>query len=317
MNNIKELIKDLKSEDFIASAKKSYYFLTSEKEENKVSFEEYISALRGLFIDKFITAISEEEINYIMNAAQNSDIFAVDANGIFKLVEATKAKIGDLVEKDCLKKIRDITDYQDEPLYDDLSKYNNVIVKYIKDIHFYYSIRQIKMGNYKAEANYRLSQKEIRMIANVRMIGPINRIIHANYDINDFLWPCCDFDEIPEDSVLKRFAFHTDKENPLFKIVFEDGTIVEYLYGDLRVLSYKFQSLLTLTKLNIVKILEENKIYDVEFLEKEDLIKVLVHATNIAQATLNTLTEVYTRKMIDDSKKELEDIKELVKEYNL
>ena len=51
--------------------------------------------------------------------------------------------------------------------------------------------------------------------------------------------------------------------------------------------------------------------------EKEDLIKVLVHATNIAQATLNTLTEVYTRKMIDDSKKELEDIKELVKEYNL
>lgn len=317
MNNIKELIKDLKSEDFIASAKESYYFLTSEKEENKVSFEEYISALRGLFIDKFITAISEEGINYIMNAAQNSDIFAVDANGIFKLVEATKAKIGDLVEKDYLKKIRDITDYQDEPLYDDLSKYNNVIVKYIKDIHFYYSIRQIKMGNYKAEANYRLSQKEIRMITNVRMIGPINRIIHANYDINDFLWPCCDFDEIPEDSVLKRFAFHTDKENPLFKIVFEDGTIVEYLYGDLRVLSYKFQSLLTLIKLNIVKILEENKIYDVEFLEKEDLIKVLVHATNIAQATLNTLTEVYTRKMIDDSKKELEDIKELVKEYNL
>ena len=317
MNDIKELIKDLKSEDFIASAKESYYFLTSEKEENKVSFEEYISALRGLFIDKFITAISEEEINYIMNAAQNSDIFAVDANGIFKLVEATKAKIGDLVEKDCLNKIRDITDYQDEPLYDDLSKYNNVIAKYIKDTHFYYSIRQIKMGNYKAEANYRLSQKEIRMIENVRMIGPINRIIHANYDTNDFLWPYCDFDEIPKDSVLKRFAFHTDKENPLFEIVFEDGTIVEYLYGDLRVLSYKFQSLLTLTKLNIVKILEENKIYDIEFLEKEDLIKVLVPATNIAQATLNTLTEVYTRKMIDDSKKELEDIKQLVKDYNL
>lgn len=317
MNNIKELIKALKSDDFIASAEESYEFITCDKEEIKVSFEEYISALRGLFIDEFISAISDEEINHIMNAAKNSDIFAVDANGMFKLVEATKAKIGDVIEKDYFKQISDIIDYQDEPLYNDLSKYNGAIVNFIKKNHFYYSIKQIKRGNYETAGNYRLSQKEIRMIENVKMIGPINKIIHDNYDTNDFLWTCCDFDEIPEDSVLKRFAFHTDKGNPLFKIVFENGTIVEYFYGDFRVPSYKFQSLVTLTKLNIVKIFEENDIYDIESLEKEKLIQIVKSAANISQATLNTLEEVYTRKMIDDSKKELDDIKELVKEYNL
>lgn len=317
MDDIDELIEALKSDDFIEAAEESYYSHTKNKEDSNVSFEEYIYTLRGLFIEEYICAITEEEIYYIMESLKNSDVEAVDANSIFKLIEATKSKIGDLVEKDIIKELEKMSDYKDEPIYNELSKYNKDIAKYIKKENFYYSIKQIKMGNYEMGINYRLSQKEIRMIENVKMIGPINRIIHANYDTNDFLWPYCEYNEIPGDSVLKRFAFHTNEENPMLNVIFEDGTIVEYLCGDLRVPSYNFQSLLVLTKLNIVKILNENEIFDMKEISKKEFKQVLDLAIGISLDDLSALDEVYTKKMIDDCKQELDDIKQFAKDYNL
>jgi len=317
MNNINELIKNLKSDEFTEAAEESYLFLSADKEEPTVRFEEYLSALKGLFVDKFITAIDTDEMNYIMNAAKNSDIYAVDANSVFKLLETTKAKMGDVIEKDYFKQMMEITEYKYEPMYDDLSKYNNIITNIIRKSLCFHGIKQIKMGNYKAPGDYRLSQKEIRMLENVKMIGPINRIIHDLYDNEGIFWSYCEYDEIPEDSVLKRFAFHADKPNPLFKIVFEDGTIVEYIEGDPRVLSYKFNDLVALTKLNIVEDLEENNIYDINSLEIQDFVAEALLAVSRANNILSTLEDVYTKRMIETSQRELEGIKELVKEYNL
>ena len=317
MADIKELIKALKSEEFNLSAKESYYSLTAENEESKVNFEEYLLALKGSFINMYISAISKEEIDNIIDAAQNSDIYAVDAGGIFKLVEATKAKIGDLIYKNFQNKIEEILDYREDSLYEYLENYNLDIVKYIKKNSFYHTINQIKKGNYMVANTHRLSQEEIKMIENVKMIGPINRIIHANYDVSDYIWPHCEYEEIPDDSILKKFAFHTDKKTPLFRIIFKDGTIVEYFNGDPRVLSYNFQLMLILTKSNIVKCLRENDIDDIESLSPNELRTVLDYAMYSSEVFLNTVGTVYTREMIDDSKKRLENINVLVKEYNL
>ena len=141
--------------------------------------------------------------------------------------------------------------------------------------------------------------------------------MHELYDVEGMLWPYCEYEDIPEDSILKRFAFHTDESNPLFKIIFEDGTIVEYLFGDLRVLPYKYQDMITLTKLYMTKELQDNDIFDTMSIPKEDFIMLVRISANRSQAILNTLSTVYTKRMIDDSKKEIEGIKELVKEYNL
>ena len=306
MNNINELIKSLKSDEFSEAAEESYLFLSADQEEPTVRFEEYLSALKGLFVDKFITAPDTAKMNYIMNAAKNSDIYAVDANSVFKLLETTKAKMGDVIEKDYFKQMMEITEYKYEPMYDDLSKYNNIITNIIRKSLCFYGIKQIKMGNYKAPGDYRLSQKEIRMLENVKMIGPINRIIHDSYDNEGIFWSYCEYDEIPEDS-----------PNPLFKIVFEDGTIVEYIEGDPRVLSYKFNDLVALTKLNIVEDLEENNIYDINSLEIQEFVAEALLAVSRANSILSTLEDVYTKRMIETSQRELEGIKELVKEYNL
>lgn len=317
MKNIKDLIKTLKSDEFFDATKEAYYFLTLDRKEPKVSLEEYASAIRGLFVDAYITAANEEEMNYIMQSAISCDIYAVNANDMFKTCEASKSKPGDIVEIDYFKQRINITEYQDESMYDDLSKYDSIISKIIKKEHCFYSIKQIKRGDYVGPQNYRISQKEIRTIENVKLIKPLNKLIHDLYDVTGTFFDYCEYDDIPEDSILKKFAFHTGKNNPLFKIVFEDGTIVEYLEGDLRVLSYKYQDLLELTKLHMIQELQQNYIYDIDSLAKKDFVIVVEVASNMSKGVLNTLEDVYTKRMIDSSKRELNSIKELVKEYDL
>ena len=116
---------------------------------------------------------------------------------------------------------------------------------------------------------------------------------------------------------MNRFAIHTNKENPLFKIVFEDGTIVEYILGDFRVLPYKFQDILQITKCLIVEELKENDIYDIEKMDKRELGEEIKNKSNRAISLLNLLREVYTKKMIETANRKVEDIKQLVKEYKL
>lgn len=317
MSKIHDLIRDLKSEEFFDAAKESYYFLTCDKENPNVTIEEYVSALRGLFMDEFITAKDDTEMSFITYAAKCSDIYAVDANSIYKLLETSKATLGEVIEKDYLAQITNLSEYAEDPLYKDISEYNSDISKLIRRTQFYYSINQIKKGNYKGPMDYRLSQKEIRTIENVKFIRPINKMIHDFYDEEGVAFKYCAYNKIPEDSILKRFAFHTDEDNPLFDIVFEDGTIVEYLCGDLRVLSYKFQELVVLTKLYFVQSLKESGVIDIDSLNREQLIEEVQSAAHTAENVLKIQDEVYTKKMIDTSKKNLENIKRLVKEYNL
>lgn len=318
MNNIIDLIKNIKTKEFVDKTNELYKSFNSGKVHIKVSFEEYLSAIKGTFIDLYIAATDEEDMNYIIEAAKKNNISAVDAEGIFKKLEATKSKTGELVEKDYLENtINMMSEYQYETIYDDLSKYNGFISNIIKKYHTYYDIRKIKYGDYEGPVDYRLSKSEIEKIELVKPLGPLNRVIHDLYDVEGILWSYCEYEDIPEDSILKRFAFHTNESNPLFKIIFEDGTIVEYIFGDLRVLTYKYQDMLTLTKLYMTKELQDNNIFDIGLVPKEDFINLTRMCANKSQAILNTLGTVYTKRMIESSKKELEGIKELVKEYNL
>ena len=315
MNNIINLIKILKSKEFVHKTEELYKFLNSDK---KVSFEEYLSAIRGTFIDRYIAATDEDDMTYIINAAKKNDISAIDAEEVLKKLKATKSKTGELIAKDYIEKtIDEMSEYQYETIYDDLSKYNGFISSTIKKYNPYYDIKKIKSGDYIGPVNYRLSESEIKKIELVKPIGPLNRVIHDLYDVEGALIPYCEYEDIPEDSILNRFAFHTDETNPPFKIIFEDGIIVEYVFGDLRVLSYQYQDMLTLTKLYMTQELVNNEIFDITSVPKEDFIMLIRFSTNKSLAILNTLEMVYTKRMIDDSKKEMEGIKELVKEYNL
>ena len=57
-------------------------------------------------------------MNYIIDAAKKNDISAVDAEGVFKKIEATKSQTGELVAKDYLEKtINTMSEYQYETLY--------------------------------------------------------------------------------------------------------------------------------------------------------------------------------------------------------
>ena len=318
MNSIINLIKTIKTKEFISKANELYESFNSEKVNMKVSFEEYLSAIKGTFVDLYIAAAEEDDMDYILEAAKKNDISAVDAEGVFKKIEASKSIIGELVEGDYLENtINKMSEDQDETMYTDLSKYNGIISSIIKKYHTYFDIKKIKSGDYKGPAGYRLSQSEIEKAELVKMIGPINRMIHNLYDVEGTLWSYCEYEDIPEDSILKRFAFHTDEQNLLFKIVFEDGTIVEYIYGDYRVLPYNYQDMVTLTKLYMTKELKDNNIFDIDFIPKEDFINLTRVCANKSQAILNTLGVVYTKRMIDSSKKELDDINKLVKEYDL
>lgn len=317
MNNIKELIKDLKSNDFLMALEEVYNFNSADKETPNVKFEEFTSAIRALFVDEYITARDDDELKNILYAAEYSDIYAVDADSMYKLLETANSKIGEVIAKDYFKETMYILDNRFDSMYEDLSNYNNVIANYIKNEYCYFTIKQIKMGNYTRPVDYSISQKEMRALENVKFLGPVNRLIHSIYDVDGIPWKYCEYDKIPKDSILNRFAIHTNKENPLFKIIFEDGTIVEYILGDFRVLPYKFQDILQIAKCLIVEELKENDISYIEKIDKSELGEEIKNKSNRAISLLNLLREVYTKKMIDTANRKVEDIKQLVKEYKL
>lgn len=245
-----------------------------------------------------------------------------------EIVNATEAKMADLIYSDSLEIFKELTPYIKSPIYKELSKSDKVISQIIKDHHHYITMEEIKSGKYLNNGTnptgYKITGREILYLDKAKDYEKLNRLAHLYYDEKGVLLYTCnpDIDDNKDifNKFLKNFLLNTNSNNPEYDIIFDNGTIVNYFMGDIRVKPYNFQNVLTYTKLFYAAHFNDMKKF---FNVKEDKItpeiaKQMVKSSFVnVISMLHSLEDVYTQKMIDNSKDELVKIKKIVKDYDL
>lgn len=315
--DIQYLIDILNKKEFKEAAEEVYHYMTSDLENVSLDLEKFISYIKASYIECFMRAEDDEEKLNIINSAIAGDIFIINIREIFQVASSENAKIGDIIDSNTLNTLTEYFKYVEDPLFKELSKYNKEIARAVNKHASYMSIGQIKRGDYEHAIGYRLSQKEIRTIENAKLVPTINRQIHLQYDKERMFRNFCEYDDIPDDDVLKRFAFHTNMNNPLFRIVFEDGAIIEYIIGDIRIQPYKYKDVVNYTKLCMISYMKHDGFNSLRQLNRGDILKYANDVQYLVHAKLSILNDVYTSNSLKNSKISLENIKKIVKQYSL
>ena len=319
MEKFDYLIEAVNSDEFIENAMNNYCnFLYLNKDNNlertAQNMEKFISYLKAQYIKEFFETDDEEIQEAIIESAFMGKVYPNRIYWIFDNINISSAKVGQFMNLDGVKKIKELQQYLNNPMYKELSKKDEYIKKSIIENQKYNTIEEIENGKYIQHKGYTLDKEEIQTIKNAKLIPTINRTIHVLYDeYDEYRISYCEYEDI-DDEILKKFAFHTNKNNPEFNIIFEDGTIVNYFYGDIRVMPYKLEDYLTYTKLHMIEEMEQSNDKEFQNDEFELLMTIGIVRTTIV---LLLLLEVYTKKMINRSKEKLNDLKQLVKKYNL
>ena len=234
------------------------------------------------------------------------------------------AKMAELINTEVLDDLKELSKYSNHPIYKELSKSNKVIANIVKEQHRYLTIEEIKNGKYLKNGcnptGYKITGKEIEMLDRAEKFKKLNVLAHLLYDEREIVKYKSDYNINNESEMLKKFLMPTHANNPEYDIIFKDGTIVNYFMGDIRIRPYKFQDVLTYTKLFYASHYEKMKEF---FNVKENDISIDIAKQMVKSSFLNViemfycLEDVYTKKMIDNSKEKVLKMKKLVEDYNL
>ena len=251
--------------------------------------------------------------------------FIISLNG-------TVARPGELVKKYIIDEIKDLEDAKDTKIYKELSQNNKYIAKEIARYHGFHSIEYFKRraNENKGVQSYLehiIPEDELKIIEATKEFYIPNQIAHILYDVRSNIYYYCDHTINGEDEKLKNLLVSTKQKNPRFEIVFPDSTIVEYNMGDIRIKPYTFKQLVEYTKLFFAKefdgLLETYDYYDQRTAtgskssnEKKGK-AMLLDAYTVVRNMFIEYEYIYTKKMIEDSKKELVLLKETSKKYHL
>lgn len=323
MPKLEDLIDAVNSVEFVDAAEKIFYLLSQRFDLKDYDRDLFVSYLKASFVIEYKISESDTEKEKLIMEASVGGIYPEDAYWIFDTLSVSKAKIGQVINEVLVKKLRRLNKYINDSRYETLSKKDDVIREVVKEVNGYYTIDEIKSGNYIGQANYRLSEEEIKALEYTKMTACLNKIIHDLYDERRIIgYNICSYDEIEEDNVLKKFDFHTNKTNPEFEIIFDDESIIRYRRGDIKVKPYTFDDIIKYVKLYIIDSYEKlgeikDEIIAIKDFDNELLKEMVCMVVFELFYDLDELEDVYTKKMIDASKKELDKVKRLCKKYNL
>lgn len=247
-------------------------------------------------------------------------------NEFVEKMNATAAKIAEPIHIEEKDEITYLIQYKNTKIYKELSKSDKEISSIIKECAGYYTINELR--NHKYMINFRgyiFTQEELDIIEKTKKFPQLNQFAHTIYDEKVENHYECNHSINGEDDELKRFLVNTNKSNPKYEIIFEDGTIIEYYKGDIRVKPYTFKQILELTKLFCSAYYDEMKIFYENMFNIDDsketsyqIGRQMIRNSFVnVRMMIDYLGEIYTKKMIDDSKKKLIKIKEIADEYDL
>ena len=289
--------------------------------------DEMISYAKAYIINEYNKITNKyEKKNFMLDVVQGYRIIEGMDNFI-KSMNGTTAKMGELVRKDVVDELKELENYKYTDVYKILSKDNKKIAEY----HGYVSIKRLKKNaeesnGKKSYFEYILSKEEINIIENTKKYYIPNQIAHMLFDEKLSPYYSCDHTIYNEKEVLKNLLVSTNENSPRYDIVFEDGRIVEYNMGDIRVKPYTFKQVVEYTKLYMAK-----NFYDMlEYYEnpintlcmntstpEQKGRQMLINSYTYVLGILTEYEDIYTQKMIDDAKEDLIKMKETAKQYHL
>jgi len=322
--DINDILNTLNSPDY-EELIHNMYLCSEEIINDKWKDEEKFTAyLKAYCIYEFLKTCDERQKGLFLLSLDLGFGFISVFTDFIEKINATEAKMADLINEDVLEDFKELSLYISNPIYKELSKSNKVIAKIIKEHHKYLTMEEIKSGKYLHSfcnpTGYKITGREIEMLDRARKFSKLNTLAHMLYDEKGLATYHCDHTIKNDKEILKKFLMNTSSNNPEYDIIFEDGTIINYFMGNIRVKPYNFQDVITYTKLFYAMHFVEMKEY---FNIKDKQISVETAKQMVKSSFVNVigmlyaLEDVYTQKMIDDSKNELVKIKKIVKEYDL
>ena len=333
---LKQLINILQ-EDRITAKMFEFYG----KYENKIDKRwrnpgKFVSYLKAYYIERYLTVSDTAKGLILMNLKEEDDLSIGITQTFLDKINGSVAKLNQNVEGVYLDEFEDLLQLIDDPIYESMEYDDELIMGIIKETQGFVTINEIKDKDTTATGGYEFSKDEIVNIISAKLTPEINKTIHSLYDEATYDGVTCNYNTITDDTA-KRFAFHTDCKNPEFKIIFEDGTIVNYKKGDIRLYPIDFFSLTNYIKLLMtyyMKFGDEDEelsftceLYDLDIddflglnycdLDDELKEKLVVVAAEDLCSDVDDLLINYSKKMIEDSQKEVTKMNEYVKKYKL
>lgn len=290
-----------------------------------------ISYAKAYLIREYNSIENKYDKKHFLVEIKKAIIYPVLDNFIRSL-NGSIAKPGELVKKYVVGEIKELEDARDTEIYRILSQDNKYIAKIIAKYHGFHTINYFKK---RAEENKDIRsylekiipEEELKIIEATKNYPIPNQIAHMLYDVKRNTYYYCDYTINGEDEKLKNLLVSTKQENPRFEIVFEDGTIVEYNMGGIRIKPYTFKQLVRYTKLFFAKefdvLLETYESYNqptplgTPISNEKKGKDMLLNAYTNVRKMFEEYDDIYTQKMIDDYKEELVLLKETSKKYHL
>lgn len=294
--------------------------------------DEMISYVRAHFTNIYESIDNEMAKGLFLMSLGNGFTIVELMDDFIEKVNGTKAKIGDMINKNAVEQLQELQEYKDTPIYRELSKSDEEISKIIREFHGYSTITELKR---KAEEKdeprrfpfrqYKVSKEELEIIERTKKYFFPNQLAHMLYDEKISQDYYCDHEIRNDDEILKKLLVTTNKDNPRFEIIFRDGMIVDYYKGEIRVKPYSYRQVLEYTKLFCAANFEEmrecfentNGALDQEITSYRLGRQMIINSFVNVYSMLFALENIYTQKMIDDSKKTFVKMKETAKKYDL
>jgi len=294
--------------------------------------KKFVSYLKGYYLDRYLE-IPDDLKSLLFSDLKDGELNVGVLETFLDKTNGSLAKPNDHMETGSLQEFKDLMQFKDDELYEELSNDNSWIMGLYIEKNGIITIDELKKGDYIKIDGYSLDNDEIKTIEHAKMVPGLINTIHSLYDDLEDERNKCNYDAI-DDEVLKKFAFHTNKDNPEYNILFDDGTIVNYYKGDIRIMPINLMALVIFTKLTFIDNYyngENNQLFqfmlepydidvsDVPFSELDDeTMEILMSiAIEMVYSNVESLNLIYSKKMIEDSKRDVKKMGELVKKYKL
>lgn len=335
------LLKYLKSNDFELYAN-SVFSEYSDKLNKEIKKKDFATILKAYILDMYNIVDDENKDKFVKKIKYSSltkdeiDYFILRLNACFAEPNAH-------VNKESEEFFEELESYKDNRLCNELSKYGNEVFEMVaEDLGGLFTIKQIKDGEYyiphKGENGrpdkygYLLEDDEIEAIEKAHKAGTLVDVGHSLYDDVNYIPHVflgkvsferqfnCDYEKADEDG-LGCFVFHTGKDTPQYKvdIVFEDGVIMSYHKGDIRKNPYNMKDILSYIYADAARELNDMGINEsnISSLDPEELRDILLYSGLEIFSQSEFFSEIYSKKMINNSKAYVKKLVKIVNDENL
>jgi len=260
----------------------------------------------------------------------------VDPSYYIAIIDALNNTCGDIIDyniKQNLDYLNDLRKYESDPAFKELSKRDHEVFKFAKWFNCFTTVEEIKSGEYMVPNDYKISEEELELMRKAKMTEGINRRIHELYDEDNGERAKCNYAAI-KDEEMKKYAYHTDADNPEFEIILEDGSIINYWRGDIRVKPFSMNDVIYYTKLQFIGEyygeIKPNPIgcllshfngidpeLDIYSMTDEEFARNLFNAFPEVYGKLYGLDQLPSESIKNKSNEQLEGMKQLIRKYNL